>query len=115
MFGLIEVEEDLWPQLYIVGFASLAAGFVVGEHTDFCTGFSCYMGVYYSVLLGRQVWLAIWLPDEARRAARLVGAWFREQFPEELVGSVAVRAIETERYVISVHGLGRPPSCRYFA
>jgi hypothetical protein len=80
-----------------------------------CTGIFAYLGIGFTLILLRRFWVQVNLPWEARRAASLVLAWFRERFPEERIDGVAVRAIEPERYVIAVrHGFGMPTPRSYF-
>ena len=50
----------------------------------------------------RNLWSAWRLPAEARGTADRVRLWFRERFPELRIEGVAVRAIEPERFVITV-------------
>jgi hypothetical protein len=78
--------------------------------------FSIFPLTFVLVNFLRQFGVLSPLPPEARQAAQIVLAWFRKRFPEESVKSIAVRAIEPARYVISIrHGLGRPTPRRYFA
>ncbi len=112
----IEVETDTGPWLFVAGGIGLAAGAAVWWLRDFCVGVFVYVCIGGVVLLARQFWLQAWLPRDARLAAKRVLAWFRDQFPDERVDGVAVRAVEQERFVIAVrHGYGRPTPRRYFA
>jgi hypothetical protein len=112
----VEVEKDPEPWVWIAGVVGLTAGAIVWWQRDFCTGLFAYLGVGFAVILARQLWSQAWLPQEARRAAKLVLAWYRERFPDERVEGVAVRAIEPDRYVIAVrHGFGMPTPRSYFA
>ena len=112
----VEVESDAEPWGCIAGAAGLTAGAAVWWARDFCTGALAYLGVGAAVLLARQLWLQARLPRDARPAAKRVLAWFGEQFPDERVEGVAVRAVEPGRFVIAVrHGFGMPTPRRYFA
>jgi hypothetical protein len=110
------VETDAEPCVFVAGAVGLAVGAVVWWVRDFCEGAFVYLGVGFAVMMARQICLQAWLPRDARRAAKRVLAWFREQFPEERVKGVAVRAVEPERFVIAIrHGFGMPTPRRYFA
>jgi hypothetical protein len=112
----VEVEADSEPWVFVAGGVGLAAGAAVWWLRDFCAGAFAYLGVGFVVILARQLWLQAWLPRDARRAAKRVLAWFREQFRDERVDGVAVRAVEPGRFVITVrHGFGMPRPRRYFA
>ena len=112
----VEVERDEGPWVLVAGAAGVASGAVVWWHRDLWTGVFAYLGVGFAVCLARDVWLQALLPREARRAAKVVLAWFRQRFPGERVESVAVRAVEVDRYVIAVrHGCGLPTPRSYFA
>jgi hypothetical protein len=72
------------------------------------------------LILAIQFGRIIRLPAEARRAAEHVGRWFEARFPDHQLKSLAVRAVEPERYVISVrcerNGVKSwPTPRRYFA
>ena len=112
----VEVERDQGPWGLIAGAAGVASGALVWWHRDLWTGFFAYLGAGFAVVLARDVWLQALLPRDARRAAKVVLAWFRVRFPGERVQSVAVRAVEADRYVIAVrHGFGLPTPRSYFA
>lgn len=112
----VEVEEEFEPWVSIVGTFAFVVGVGVWWYRDFCAGAAAYLGIGFSAFFAREFWLQMRLPREARRAAKVALARFRERFPEERVESVAVRAIEPERYVIAVrHGFGRPTPRSYFA
>lgn len=112
----VDVEADIHPFALIAGTIGLACGAVAWWVHDFCTGFWVYLAVGCGAVFTWQIWLQVRLPREARQAARLVLEWFREQFPEERIEGVAVRAMEPTRYVIAVrHGFGKPTPRRYFA
>jgi hypothetical protein len=112
----VEVEEDVGAWFYVGCYLAFAAGLAVWWWRGFAAGLAIYLGVGCAAVLGRQLWLQMVLPREARQAARVVLAWFRERYPEERVEGVAVRAIEPQRFVIAVrHGCGRPTPRRYFA
>jgi hypothetical protein len=112
----VEVEEELGPWMLLFGYADFAAGLAVWIWYDLVTALVVYLGVLFSVSMLRGLYLQLHLPRAARLAAQRALDFFREQFPEERVKSVAVRAIEAERIVVSVrYGLGYPTPRRYFA
>ena len=112
----VEIEEDSSPAVLLAGAFCIPAGLVAWWWYDLGTGVVVYLFVGWSVILVRGCWLQMLLPSEARRAAKMVLAWFREQFPEERIEGVAVRAVEPERFIIAVrHGFGMPTPRSYFA
>ena len=92
----VEVEEDFSPWLVLAGYLAFGVGVAVGVALwvwfDFVTGLAVSLGGGFLALLGRQFFLQLRLPSEARQAAHIARAFFRERFPEKKVKSVAVRA-----------------------
>jgi hypothetical protein len=119
----VETDRKLLRWVDLVACLAFVLGLIVWGFSDFATGFAVYLlvglGIATVIVVGvmvREWWLLLRLPAEARQGARVVLAWFREEFPEERIDSVAVRAIEPTQYVISIrHGMGRPTPRRYFA
>lgn len=112
----VEVEREEGPWVLFVGAAALVFIAVVWWYRDFWMGSFAYLGALFVFVLVRDAWLQVLLPRDARRAANVVLAWFRQWFPGERVESVAVRAVEADRYVIAVrYGFGLPTPRSYFA
>lgn len=115
----VHVEADVEPWSHIAGGIGLVAGCFVWWQQGCCAGIYAFYGVSFAVIGARMfwlLWLSVWLPRDVRRAANRVLAWFREQFPDEQVESVSVRAVEPGRIVVSVRsGFGMPTPRRYFA
>src|SRR5262245_47676178 len=113
----VDVEEDdrgLWVR--IAGITGLVAGAGAWWQHDPCMGCLVFFSAVTLITLRRMLWLQLWLPWEARRAANVVLDWFKNRFPDARIQTVAVRAIEPKRYVIAVrHGFGSPTPRRYFA
>lgn len=101
--------------------AALTAGLIFGVAAYFYGGGICFaiFMFYFAAAAGGGAYLAfLWrqLPPGAHDAARLALEFFRERYPSEPPTSVAVRAVEPERYIISVrYGFGMPDPRRYFA
>lgn len=116
----VEVEEDGKLAMVVAVIVGGAAAIPVWRHTGFWSGLlafyaagTCGMLVYGFVRM-------LLLPTKARTTAKRVRNWFGEQFPNLRILSVAVRAIEPERYVIAVRyeapqTRSYPTARRYFA
>jgi hypothetical protein len=112
----IEVEEEPASWSDLTCYLAIAVGVAVWWWNDLVTGVMASLGAATLGVALQVIWLQIRLPREARRAARVVVAWYQKRFPQEPVASVAVRAIEPDRYVISIrHEVGQPRIRRYFA
>ncbi len=111
----VEEKDPLWWGLIVTACGVASAVLVYQRHT-FSAALFTSMGVSFAIFLVRKIQLQLWIRGEPRQAAKLVLSWFRQQFPEDRVVCIAVRAIEPERYVIAVYyERGTPTPRRYFA
>jgi hypothetical protein len=112
----VDVEEESGAWAAIAGVLGLVIGVVVWWYRVLLSGVFALLVIWLVAILVNLIWFQILLPRDARRAAKNVRSWFRAQFPEERVESVAVRAVDPERYVIVIrHGFGFPTPRSYFA
>jgi hypothetical protein len=83
---------------------------------DWRPGILAYLPAGITAVALRDLWLQLRLPGDAGLAAHIVLAWFREHFPEKVIRGVAIRSVESDRFVVSVlHGHGRPGPRSYFS
>jgi hypothetical protein len=116
----IGVERDRADQTVacVVGFTS---GVITGWLAGWQAGVACWFtltGVIGCITeFATELRTRRDITDDVRRAAKHVERWFVERFPDEEKTGVAVRAIEPDRYVISIYyrGMQMPPPRRYFA
>lgn len=116
----VERETNPGPFVIIVGLVLLPVVPVVWWYGGWRYGLSVWFGTL--IVAGIIDWLVLaWrIPSEARAASRLAVAEFKRLYPSNSVVSVAVRAVEPDRFVFSVryqeaHTISMPPQRRYFA
>jgi hypothetical protein len=114
----VEADTDMWsPVAGCVGFVIVAIAWWYG---NFWLSLFILYAIVLLIHLTVGFWRSAYLPKDAWYAGMLVEKWFREHFPEKRVESVAVRAVEPQRFVISVRYTERkivsyPIAREYFA
>jgi hypothetical protein len=116
----VERETNPGPFVIVVGLVLLPVVPVVWWYGGWRYGLSVWFGTL--IVAGIIDWLVLaWrIPSEARAASRLAVAEFKRLYPSNSVVSVAVRAVEPDRFVFSVRyqeaqTISMPPQRRYFA
>jgi hypothetical protein len=117
---LIGIERELGPVDMLAGFAVFFGAVIIGWREDsWLTGIAIWMGgclLWCVVVLSV---LSCLLPGDALVAITFARAEFELRYPTDRITSTAVRAVEHERFVISIWYedvlKAMPPLRRYFA